>query len=103
MEFPIGAIGSGDVAMNSAEGLLKHKAELNKHAAEFESLLMTQLLEKLERAYKIPGAEEEDSAGETVHGLGLQSLGRALANRGGVGIGKLIASSLAGPQENAPR
>ena len=64
-------------------------ASLRKHVAEFEGLLLSQILQKLKDAYHLPGEEERDSAGESFQSLANSALGNNLAARGGPGVTKL--------------
>lgn len=69
-------------------------AALRKHVAEFEGLLLSQILEKLKDAYQLPGEEESDSAGESFQSLANSALGNNLAARGGLGMMNLLIQSL---------
>lgn len=69
-------------------------AALRKHVAEFEGLLLSQILEKLKDAYHLPGEEESDSAGESFQSLANSALGNNLAARGGLGMTNLLVQSL---------
>lgn len=74
-------------------------ASLRKHVAEFEGLLLSQILEKLKDAYHMPGGEEMDSAGESFQSLANTALGNNLAAHGGLGMTNLLVQSLTGGTE----
>lgn len=64
---------------------------LRRHAVEFESLLLNNILEKLQHAYgSVPGDQPADAAHDSESTLATQALSMALAKAGGVGIAKMI-------------
>jgi Rod binding domain-containing protein len=69
--------------------------QLEKVAAEFESLLMTQLLRSM-RESSGGGwfGEGEDQAGSQMVEIAEQQLARALAGAGGLGLGRLAVAGL---------
>ena len=69
-------------------------ASLRKHVAEFEGLLLSQILQKLKDAYHLPGEEESDSAGENFQSLANSALGHNLAAHGCLGMTNLLIQSL---------
>jgi Rod binding domain-containing protein len=72
-------------------------ASLRRHIAEFEGMLLSQVMEKLKDAYHMPGAEETDSTGESFQSLANSALGNSLASRGGLlGLTNLLIQSFTG-------
>lgn len=82
------------VSANSEYGDPAAVAALRKRAAEFEGILLAQILEKVSEAYRVPGADDADSAGESLHSLATSALGNGLAASGGVGIAEMLVRSL---------
>jgi Rod binding domain-containing protein len=67
--------------------------KLAKAAQEFESILLTSWLEKMNQG--LVGSEEsQDPAHDTVSSLGTQAIASALAARGGIGIARLLLRQL---------
>jgi len=76
-------------------------ATLRRNAVEFESILIAQVLEKLEKTYScMPGEEPTDAAHETEGNLATQALATGLARAGGFGFAKMILNYLAPPDES---
>jgi len=69
-------------------------SRLRRQAAEFEGLLLSQVLEKLKEAYRLPGTDEIDSAGENFQSLANSALGNSLAARGGMGLTDMLVQAL---------
>ena len=67
---------------------------VREKAAEFEGMLLTQVLQKLSDCYRSPDGESTDSAGESFLNLANSALGGGLARSGGIGLGELLARSL---------
>jgi Rod binding domain-containing protein len=66
-----------------------------KAATDFEALLIGQMLQSVrEEGSSWLGAGEEDKASDAAFGMGEQQLALALANGGGLGLAKVIASGL---------
>lgn len=74
---------------------------LRRHVAEFEGMLLSQILEKLRDTYRMPGAEETDSAGESFQSLANSAMGNGLAANGGLGLTDLLVQSLTRRPETA--
>jgi Rod binding domain-containing protein len=77
-----------------------HRGKAATAAQEFEGVLLSSLLSELESSFQLPGAESEDSVGDSIRGLGIQQLGEVWANRGGIGIGRMILAQIE-PEESA--
>ncbi len=75
-------------------------ATLRRHAIEFEAMLLSQVLEKLEHAYScVPGEHPTDAAHDTEGSLATQALATGIAKAGGFGFAKMILKYL--PQTDA--
>ncbi len=74
-------------------------SRLRKHAAEFEGLLLTEVLDKLKDSCRLPGEESSDSAGDSYQSLAGAALGKSLASKGGLGLADMLVRSLAGNRE----
>jgi Rod binding domain-containing protein len=70
------------------------EADASKAAREFEGILLSSLLSQLQESFKIPGADEEAGDQETMRSMGLQALGVAWAESGGIGFARIIAGQL---------
>jgi Rod binding domain-containing protein len=66
-----------------------------KAAKDFEALLIGQMLQSVrEEGSSWLGAGEDDKASDAAFGMGEQQLALALADGGGLGLSKVIASGL---------
>lgn len=74
---------------------------LRRHAAEFEGILLSEILQKLKDSCQIPGDEESDSTSENLQSFATAALGKGLAATGGLGIADLLTRSLANRMESA--
>ena len=70
--------------------------KLVKAAREFEAMLLESWLEKMNKSF-IGEGESQDAAHDTISSMGAQAVATALAERGGVGIGSMLAASLQKP------
>lgn len=68
--------------------------ELRKHAAEFEGILLSEILQKLKDSCRIPDGEDSDATSESFESFATSALGRGLASRGGLGLSELLVQSL---------
>jgi Rod binding domain-containing protein len=76
-------------------------ATLRRRAVEFESMLLTNVLEKLEHSYScVPGDQPADAAHDTEASLATQALATGIAKAGGFGFAQMILKYL--PQPEAP-
>lgn len=83
--------------LNSLQQGSKDDAKIDKSAQDFESMLLSTWLQQAEQSMgSVPGAEDDDDAGQRdqMMSLGVQALSTSLAASGGIGIGKMIAKSL---------
>jgi Rod binding domain-containing protein len=65
-----------------------------KAAGQFEALLLTSLLESMEKTFAAVPGEETVVGSDDYNYLGCRALAEALAARGGFGIGAVIARHL---------
>jgi len=68
--------------------------KLVKAAQDFEAILLSSWLEKLQASYAGPD-NGSDAAHDTLSSMGTQAIASALAARGGIGIGKLLLEHFA--------
>jgi Rod binding domain-containing protein len=66
---------------------------LAKAAQEFESILLTSWLEKINQGF-VGSEESQDPAHDTVTSLGTQGIASVLATRGGIGITRMLLRQL---------
>ncbi|MGE5111460.1 MAG: hypothetical protein ACM3JB_11420 [Acidobacteriaceae bacterium] len=66
---------------------------LREKAAEFEGMLIAQVLQKLDECYRLD-SEEADSANQGFTSLATSALGGGLARSGGLGLGEMLVQSL---------
>lgn len=64
--------------------------KLTKVAQEFEGILLSMWLEEIQKASLDPDKASLGAGSETLRSLGTQAVGQALAQRGGVGIARMI-------------
>jgi Rod binding domain-containing protein len=65
-----------------------------KAGAQFEAVLLNNVLGAVEQAFtRLPGSPERDST-EAYSGLAMQELASKLAEGGGIGIGRMLAKAL---------
>lgn len=80
-----------DVGQVGQAGGQSSPPKLVKAAREFESILLQSWLEKMN---KINGNESsEDAAHDTISSLGAEAVATALAQRGGIGIARIIVGN----------
>lgn len=70
--------------------------KIDKAARDFESLLITQMLKSSHGEGGWLGTDD-DGAGDTAIGMGEEQMAQALANSGGLGLAKMIQTSLSKP------
>ena len=95
-----------DKLLSQAKSSSSDNAKIDKSSKDFESILLSNLLQGAEESFgKVPGTdeEEEDSdpgAGQFLN-MGMQSLGSSLAASGGIGLGQMIAKQLHKTEETS--
>lgn len=67
--------------------------KLKKAAKEFEAILLTQWLEKMQQTFS-NSDQDQDPAHDTLSSLGTQAVATALSERGGVGISSMLLRQL---------
>lgn len=67
---------------------------LREKVAEFEGILLSELLQKMSDCSKISGGDDPDSTSENFQSLATSALGSGLARTGGLGIGRMLVQSL---------
>ena len=73
-------------------------ATLQRHAIEFESILLTKVMEKLQHTYScVPGEQPSDAGHDTEASMATQALATGIAKAGGFGFAKMILKSLQKP------
>ncbi len=92
---------------SASTGLLSRKSkgnEISSKAVEFEAILLGQWLQSSETAFgSVPGGEEDQDAGaDQLKSFAFQHLAAGLAEKGGVGIAKMVESALAIDHSGAP-
>ena len=70
-----------------------HK-KLRKAAQEFEGILISQLLGEFQMGFSSLAGDSPLAGSETLNSLAIQTLSRAMAGRGGFGIGKMLIHQL---------
>lgn len=79
-------------------------AKIEKGAKDFEAMLLGTWLQQAEQSFAtIPGADDDDDAAgrDQMMGFGVQALSQELANSGGIGIAKMIATAMHRTAEKA--
>jgi Rod binding domain-containing protein len=86
--------------MKSAKSL-SDAAKIDKGAQQFEAILIGTWLKDAEQSLgSVPGGDDnQDSGGEQMMSLGVQSLATSMAASGGLGIGKMIAKAMHATQD----
>ena len=88
--------GTAAPAVSTAGG---DAATLRRHAVEFEAMLLSKVLEKMEHAYScVPGEQPADAAHDTEASLATQALATGIAKAGGFGFAKMILKYLPQPE-----
>ncbi|ABF41928.1 hypothetical protein Acid345_2927 [Candidatus Koribacter versatilis Ellin345] len=68
--------------------------DIAKASTEFEAILLDQVLGKLRETFSMRDGSESDPGSSTLSGVAEQSLCKALASRGGVGLAAMIRRSI---------
>ena len=64
--------------------------KLTKAAQEFEGILLSSWLEEVQKSSLDPSHASQDAGSETLRSLGTQAVAQAWAQRGGLGIARMI-------------
>ena len=85
----------------AAAGAATPSPRLVKAAHEFEAQMMKELLQPMTSGDGLTGDDTESGSGGVLASFASEALGRALSDRGGLGIATSIVHALAG-RGNAP-
>jgi Rod binding domain-containing protein len=92
---PVSSLLPGSAAANDQKS---DNRRIEKSSREFESLLLSNWLEKAYDSFgTMPGAEDDadlDSGKDQLNSIAMQSLAGAMTASGGIGIAKMIANRL---------
>lgn len=69
-------------------------AKLRSSSTEFESILLSQWIERAQQTFAASPDEPSDAAHDTLSSLGAQALGAALARQNALGIARLLTTQL---------
>lgn len=78
----------------------KEPSDLRKAAADFEALVLTELLREIRFAG--PDGEQSDQASSTMLGFGHEQMARAIAASGGLGLASIAVKGLEHAKHAAP-
>jgi Rod binding domain-containing protein len=94
------AIGSNLGGVPRAVTTPAHSRTTVEKAMEFEGMLINQCLEKLQQSFVGAGTGEgDDPAQSTLSGMGTMAMAQGLAQRGGLGIARMLLQHL--PEDKA--
>ncbi|MES2394218.1 MAG: hypothetical protein V4555_21480 [Acidobacteriota bacterium] len=86
-----------DNLLQTINATRKENGKVDKSAADFESILLSNWLQQAEESFgSLPGGDDSDAdagAGQ-MQGIAMQSLGAAMTASGGIGIAKMISTQL---------
>ncbi len=81
----------------------KAVAKSDKAARDFEALLLTPVLESLQKTFSATESDTQSVGADDYRRMSIQALGQAIADRGGIGIAKLLRQHLQEqPREPSP-
>lgn len=85
------------IAVQGAPAVSAEAADLKirKAGARFEGILLNKVWGDLERAFTDLPGKKADQSTEAYSGFAMQALASGLADAGGIGLGRIIASALA--------
>jgi Rod binding domain-containing protein len=75
-------------------GRTAKQKEVGDAAVQFEALLISQLLQAARQSSSDGALGTPDSASETARGMAEESLARTMATQGGLGLARMIVSSV---------
>jgi Rod binding domain-containing protein len=81
-------------AGSPASGADADRQQLQRAAESFEALLLAQMVKSMHSQASLTG-EPSDSGGDLLRELADEQLAQALAGRGGIGLGAMLAKTLA--------
>lgn len=98
----LGTVDTGPLA-GKADQLIRQSAssienkKIDKSAKDFESILLGSWVQQAEQTFAaVPGSDDEDadSGKDQFMGMAMQQLGASMTAAGGIGIAKMISTSL---------
>jgi Rod binding domain-containing protein len=88
---------NADKLLHQASSSDKDNSKIEKSSKDFESILLGSWLQQTEQSFgSLPGAEDDDadSGKDQYSGIAMQALGTSMTAAGGIGIAKMISTSL---------
>jgi Rod binding domain-containing protein len=86
-------------SLPDAKALSRNDVRKNEKAArDFEALLLTPVLDALQKTFAGDSEDSKSPGASDYRALGTQALAQSIADRGGIGIGKLILRHLQPPK-----
>jgi Rod binding domain-containing protein len=88
---------NADKLLHQASSSDKDNSKIEKSSKDFESILLGSWLQQTEQSFgSLPGAEDDDadSGKDQYSGISMQALGTSMTAAGGIGIAKMISTSL---------
>jgi Rod binding domain-containing protein len=89
IQRPYATVGSSYLAAEKADPGSRME-KLKKAAQEFEGVLLSTWLEEMQKSSLGSSRAGQEAGGETLRSLGTQAVAQALAQRGGLGIARMI-------------
>lgn len=80
----------------------EHTKKVVRAAQDFESVLLGEMLQSLEKNLSAVPGESSAAGADDFHYLGTQALASALAERGGLGIARMIVRNLLKSGQGTP-
>jgi Rod binding domain-containing protein len=71
-----------------------------KAAREFEGLLLANWLQSVEEGIKAFAGDDDDSGSDTMGAVGVQAVAKGIAERGGIGLAKMLLDHLPAPDNS---
>jgi len=88
--------------VNSAVSPAHSAAQIMNAARSFEAVLLQSLLDSLEKTFAAIPGQKTDQVSDNYRYLGTQALASKLADAGGIGIARMIASNLLKTKDKMP-
>jgi Rod binding domain-containing protein len=88
--------GKADQLIRQSASSIENK-KIDKSGKDFESILLGSWLQQAEQSFaSVPGGDDEDaeSGKDQFQGMAMQQLGASMTAAGGIGIAKMISTSL---------
>jgi Rod binding domain-containing protein len=81
-----------------AKSVAKNIAKNEKAARDFEALLLTPVLDSLQKTFAGDSEDSKTPGASDYRQMGSQALAQAIADRGGIGIARLVLRHLQPPK-----